>query len=238
MQLEEHAHEEVQLSVHAVPGAGVEPRTRFIPPNLPHSASWPAGTDVTVLLLSSDLLTRAADELHVNRFYTFGGELFLNDSLVAQLARKLRRDCRGEALVSRLFIESAGYVLAEHILQYYARTSAERLPSDGLTAAQLSTLQEFVDSHLSTGFTVEEMAGVVSVPVNEFRKRLTKTVHAGPVKYVQARRIWAAQRLLRASSLSLGQIALELGYSSQSHFTSDFRSATSRTPGTYRLDSR
>ncbi len=53
-------------------------------------------------------------------------------------------------------------------------------------------------------------------------------------EYVRARRIEAAQLALRESGRSINEIALTLGFSSQSHFTRVFRTRTGLTPLAYR----
>ena len=53
-------------------------------------------------------------------------------------------------------------------------------------------------------------------------------------EYVRARRLEAARVALRDPDRSLSEIALTLGFSSQSHFTQAFRRQTGLTPGAYR----
>jgi AraC family transcriptional regulator len=55
-----------------------------------------------------------------------------------------------------------------------------------------------------------------------------------PWQYVQARRVKRAQQLLADRKTSLAEIALSLGFSSQSHFTNVFREAVGVTPKAYR----
>ena len=52
--------------------------------------------------------------------------------------------------------------------------------------------------------------------------------------YVRARRLEAARLALQDPARSINEIALTLGFSSQSHFTQVFRQATGLTPLAYR----
>ncbi|MOA43856.1 HTH-type transcriptional regulator GadW [compost metagenome] len=56
-----------------------------------------------------------------------------------------------------------------------------------------------------------------------------------PHQYVLARRLQLACRLLRLGDLPLGQVALQCGFASASHFNNRFRQALGATPGDYRL---
>jgi AraC family transcriptional regulator len=55
-----------------------------------------------------------------------------------------------------------------------------------------------------------------------------------PLQFVTRQRITHAQQLIRESSRSLIEIALEVGYTSPSHFAHVFRSVVGVTPGQFR----
>jgi AraC family transcriptional regulator len=63
-----------------------------------------------------------------------------------------------------------------------------------------------------------------------FHRRMGRTIG----QFVRERRIERACRLLRDSRATLAQVALDCGFSDQSHFTNAFRRATGVTPGRYR----
>jgi AraC family transcriptional regulator len=55
-----------------------------------------------------------------------------------------------------------------------------------------------------------------------------------PHVYLANVRLEHARRLLSETSLSISQIAIRVGYHSQSHFTKIFKSVTGVTPRVYR----
>jgi AraC family transcriptional regulator len=55
-----------------------------------------------------------------------------------------------------------------------------------------------------------------------------------PSQYFIGLKIETARRLLRETGKSVVEIALDLGYSSPSHFAQVFRRETGRAPATYR----
>jgi AraC-like DNA-binding protein len=57
---------------------------------------------------------------------------------------------------------------------------------------------------------------------------------ARPHEYVLRRRIERAQELLRDSSLTLVDVALSVGFQTQSHFTTVFKRFTGETPHRWR----
>jgi AraC family transcriptional regulator len=56
-----------------------------------------------------------------------------------------------------------------------------------------------------------------------------------PHQYLLARRLVRARELLRSTRLPFGDIALDCGFASASHFSNRFRQAIGATPGEYRL---
>jgi AraC family transcriptional regulator len=55
-----------------------------------------------------------------------------------------------------------------------------------------------------------------------------------PHRYLILRRVEKAKQLLHDTSASVAQIALDVGFSNQSHFTQVFHAITGQTPGRYR----
>jgi AraC-like DNA-binding protein len=76
------------------------------------------------------------------------------------------------------------------------------------------------------------VAGVVPAHVcREFHRHTGRTIGT----YVRDLRIAHACRLLDKSALPLAEVAMECGFSDQSHFASAFRRTMGVTPGRYRL---
>ena len=67
-----------------------------------------------------------------------------------------------------------------------------------------------------------------------FARQFKRVTGQSPHQYLLAIRIERARALLAERSLSLVDVALRLGFSSQSHLTSVFRRAIGLTPGVYR----
>ncbi|MBV9899000.1 MAG: helix-turn-helix transcriptional regulator [Chloroflexi bacterium] len=78
------------------------------------------------------------------------------------------------------------------------------------------------------------MAIALEMDASQFTRLLKWSTRLGPHGYVTKRRIDRAKDLLRHADLSLVDIALAVGFSSQSHFTATFRRHTGMTPGAFR----
>jgi AraC family transcriptional regulator len=83
---------------------------------------------------------------------------------------------------------------------------------------------------------VADLARVAMMPVRTFRRRFQATFGMPPHRWLIARRIEQARNLLTKKELRLSQIALDLGFASQAHFTDTFRREVGISPGRFRRE--
>jgi len=149
------------------------------------------------------------------------------------LAAHLYRELRAPDNISAMAVEG----LALELTAQFARQSMPKEPSR--RPAWLERVVDLVESRFREPLTLEEMAregGVHRVHlVTAFRQHLRCT----PFDFVRRRRVdFAAGKLVNTQASRL-DIALEAGFSDQSHFCKVFKSVTGMTPTAYqRLFSR
>jgi AraC-like DNA-binding protein len=91
-----------------------------------------------------------------------------------------------------------------------------------------------IDAHLGTHGTLEIMAGTVGLSPGHFARKFQHSAGLSLDRFINKRRIGASFVLLRTGATPLSQIALDLGFSSQSHFTRLFSGLTGITPRQFR----
>lgn len=239
--LREHEHAETQLEVHyrAAPGTRTlselcAGETVIIPPRRPHIGDWEKSSEVVVLLIPPVAFERAADEILAKPKFEIREQNLDYEPLVHPLCSSIRDQFRSRFGVSRLFVECAGSLLAEHILRNFADTIRAVRLWDRFTEADIRRITAFVDGQLENGVTVVEMASAMRMGLHRFARNLRQTTGRSPYQFVQMRRIQLAKRLLRQNTVDLAEISARLGFASQSHFTDVFRKATGLTPNSYR----
>lgn len=82
--------------------------------------------------------------------------------------------------------------------------------------------------------TLRTLADLTGYTPNYFHSLFTKIMGETPQKYLTDIRIGHAKNLLAGTQKGLSEIAYECGFSSQSHFNTQFRKATLLTPYEYR----
>lgn len=103
-----------------------------------------------------------------------------------------------------------------------------------LTQAQMNRLYRLWDSTKDGKLSVGEMASCVNLSESWFAHVFRQTIGSTPLQWQQAQRIERAKELLLRSSLSIADIATQLGFSDQSHFTNVFRKICGQTPAYWR----
>jgi AraC family transcriptional regulator len=237
MRLREHEHAEAQVEVHFRAPGFLPGDAELIAPGRPHIGEWEAGSEVVVMLIPPMAFERAADEVLIRNRFAIPDRELAGDPFIHQLASSFRRQFRSAMGVSRLFAESGGYLLAEHILRTYGAVAPVISCRERLDETRLTKLVRYIDENLEGGFTVAQMARAMGMGVHSFARSLRLATGRTPHEFVQARRVQLAKMMLREGRKSLAEIALRLGFAGQSHFTAVFRRSTRVTPNVYRRES-
>jgi AraC family transcriptional regulator len=112
---------------------------------------------------------------------------------------------------------------------------ADGCPFDRVT---LSHLVDYIDANLRITPSLSDMAMRVGLCPSHFARKFRLSSGLSFQRFVNRRRVLASISLLRAKSDTLAGIALDLGFSSQSHFTRLFSEMTGMTPAKFRKQVR
>jgi AraC family transcriptional activator of mtrCDE len=101
-------------------------------------------------------------------------------------------------------------------------------------SAKLKPVLEFVDQHFAERITLKEAASLAKMSVPQFIKLFKRVAGTTFVSYVTHVRLSHAVRLLKGSSLTIAEVASEVGFTDQSYFDRRFKKAFQRTPRDFR----
>jgi AraC family transcriptional regulator len=177
-----------------------------------HAPSGESPEDAVVRRLSDALAAaESADHRH--------GEIYADALRLAIVTRLL---ClRSEAQQS---VEPAGRVIDG---------SADR-QMRALQKWRLKRVVEYVDNHLSGKITLLDLAAVAGLSRMHFAAQFRAATGVRPHEYLLRRRIQRAEELLRQSTMTLVEIALNVGFQTQAHFTTVFKRFVGDTPYQWR----
>jgi AraC-like DNA-binding protein len=234
--LSEHAHAEVQLSVHLpadrAPDRGSW-RASLYASYQPHSGGWAEGVEVVVFHLSPGLLHEVCDDMSCGAAKLLPKRGF-RDPVVEGLAALCNSEHKHPHTLSTFHIELATHLLVQHLLRNYSSSPAVAEIPEAFSSRELSRISSFIEGNIQRGFSAGELAAWMGTTPARLSQRLRRSTGLSAWGFVQKHRIAMAKLLLRNHALTIADISARLGYFDQSHFTKAFRAATGLTPGSFR----
>lgn len=159
-----------------------------------------------------------------------------------------RITCSGGSSTLDLFIELARQDLGNEISLRIARqmllqeqsvvapgSPANRLSMQTCSAATQTALS-LIEAGVGQAISVSELAERIGISRRELLRRFRRELASTPSRVLADRRLDRARSLILNTRLPLAQIAESVGYSSQSHLTSSYRSRFGVTPAQQRRE--
>jgi AraC family transcriptional regulator len=138
----------------------------------------------------------------------------------------------------QLYADSLGMAIVCALLSGYSSHGAgvAHLSEHGLSGRRLRRVEEFVHENISQPISLACLARAAGLSRMHFAAQFRHTTGMSPHNYVLREKIRRAQRTLSSTPTSLLQTALGVGFLSQSHFSTVFKSIVGDTPARWRAD--
>lgn len=154
---------------------------------------------------------------------------------IREISLQLLAEIECPGMATRLFADTMARALA---LQLIRRRSTARLTEAPrrlfMTARQLQAATDYVEAHLAEDLSLENLAAAPGMSPFRFARAFKKATGRSPRQYVIGRRIERAKQMLRSGRGAIAGIANQVGFSTQSHFTSVFHRHCGVTPKRFR----
>lgn len=195
---------------------------------------WKDDADCTILRLwvSPALVRRAAEDLDIDPDRVVVNPQFQRrDARIEHIAHALATGLNPDVPSDRLYFESLAKALAVQIIQG-AASKPEAPARQTLSFGQKRRLTDFIEANLDQDLSLDEMAQVAAISVSHLKVLFRHTFGMPPHQYVIHRRVDRARALLHQGKMPLSQIALEAGFSHQSHMAQSMKRLLGVTPAT------
>jgi AraC family transcriptional regulator len=153
------------------------------------------------------------------------------ESVLWSLAHEMRN---GAADLPSVYAEHAAGLLTAHLIQSVRRRSSRHQPRAGLSDSTLHRVTGFIEESLGQDISLTALAALAGTGVDAFARNFKARMGVPPYRYLLERRMRRAQTLLASSGKSIAEIAFEVGFSSQAHFTTQFSKVMNVSPAAYR----
>lgn len=130
-----------------------------------------------------------------------------------------------------LSLALAGRLVGLHLDQANRAASPK---VNGLPTWRLGRVIDYIEAHIQERITLADLARAAGLSRMHFAAAFRVATGVPPHLYVVQRRVEHSKPLLAAGRLSIAEVALAVGISSQSHYTSLFRRILGVTPHRWR----
>jgi AraC-like DNA-binding protein len=203
----------------------------LINPDVVHTgeAADTLGFELRALYPSLSLMETAAYELTGRRALPYFKEVLVDHRWAANSVSSLHQ----------AILEGAGTLESESRILWMMTQLIKRYADLGSSEGHLGNekraiqqVRQYIDEHFAENVSLHALAQHVFLSPYYLLRAFRAEVGMPPYAYLESVRIWHTQRLIKAGK-ALAEVAAEVGFSSQSHMTRQFKKIIGVTPGQY-----
>jgi AraC family transcriptional regulator len=219
-------------------GRTVEPDMLHINPgDRPFRQRWTNRPKLTGLALDRSLVDRVGQESFGRTSDAIETAVAASDMRLLAIMQAVREELASGAAHDGAFAEHLGIMTAALLFRHYTDAQMEqRIVRGGLGKYRLNKVLEYIEAGMETRLNVGTLADVVSLGLQHFSAAFLASTGLPPHRFILNRRIERAKLLLLTTDMSIAEVSLAVGFSSQSHFAQRFREAAGVTPLRFRLE--
>jgi AraC family transcriptional regulator len=187
------------------------------------------------LTLDPTLLQTIATENGLSSTTQIEHRVIFQDPTILHVAQLLKSEVLSGGVAGNLYVESLRNLLAVHLLRNQTtalvKPTVEPSHLDGL---KLKQLKDYIEENLGEDLAIATLAAQIPMSQFHFARAFKTATGESPHRYIMQRRIERAKILLSVAQLTVAEVAYQVGFSNQSHFTAQFRKAVGITPKQFR----
>ncbi len=207
------------------------------PPYVPFTHSIKEECHFTILAIEEDRLLNATRILSERdkKSLVFLNTYNVEDNVLKHFIELFVLEMRAKGRNQSSYLESLLASFAEYFLKNYSNyLDAPDQEVSRLSETNLDTIKKMILEEISEKIMIEDMAAEIGMSKFHFLREFKKTTGETPYQFVLKVRLSEAERLLIESNSKISDIAYELGFNDQSHFTNAFRKAKGISPQSFR----
>lgn len=166
----------------------------------------------------------------------FRPRLFFHDRDLWETAIKFKFQIERRGLMHRQYGEALSILLAHELVRFNGNARRGGGPFDrgGLAGWQQRRVTEYIEEHLAEDIGLATLAELAQLSPYHFCRSFKRSFGIPPHRYHAVRRIERAKLLLANRDMSITAIAMALGFSETSTFTTAFHRLAGQRPSSYR----
>lgn len=131
-------------------------------------------------------------------------------------------------------IEIIAPMLIKEILFYVLRgqqgPQLREFVSQDRNAFRISSCTNYIQQNYTSAIDVNQLAAIAGMSVSSFHHYFKEVTNASPLQYIKSIRLHAAKKKIVLNSLSVSDAAFQVGYTSPSQFSREYKRFFGRAP--------
>jgi AraC family transcriptional regulator len=186
------------------------------------------------LVLQFDMTAlRAMADDEIDLTNVFAPRLMFADPGIMRLALLFADECVRDAPYSRLYGDNLSIALLFALSRQCAKPSST-ITRGCLAPWQLRRVSEYLNAHLGGDVELHALSSLVNLSRSYFSRAFKISTGLAPHQWLLQARVARAKQLMLETHFPLAQIAIDVGFADQAHFTRTFGRAVGESPGTWR----
>lgn len=163
-------------------------------------------------------------------------QIAIRDEQISHMAMSLLYEVKAANVIGRLYADSVASALAIQLVRRYSCLKDVGIRKGGMAPHKLRRALEFIGQNLDQQqcIPLDVVAQEVGMSRYHFSRVFKESMGLSPINYIVRQRIERAKKLLTETDLPIADVALQSGFSCQSHFTTFFRKLVGLTPRSFR----
>jgi AraC family transcriptional regulator len=156
--------------------------------------------------------------------------------MLEQLAIAITAALRDGTAGDELYIDTLAQMMGVHLARSHSTQSrpVRTPPMQKMSGWRMRRVTDYIEEHLDGNLSLEAMAAEVEISPVYLARAFKAAIGQSPHRYVLGRRIDRAKELLRNTDIPVVDVALSVGFSSQSHLSHWFQRYVGVSPAAYR----
>jgi AraC family transcriptional regulator len=204
-----------------------------IPAGQALDVQWAGEAQLTTILVRPAFL-RALAQANDLHHYEMTARYASVDPFMWHMARAIEQQLYQRRALEKSYVESVAIVIGQHLLHNYTDTPFAAPPLGGLPRYKVRRAVDYIRSHYQEEIGFKDIADQLDMSPFHFARMFKHSTNESPHQFIMRCRIEAAKKMLIESERSIADIAFEVGYKSQSYFTTRFALLAGMTPAAFR----
>jgi AraC-like DNA-binding protein len=150
-----------------------------------------------------------------------------------RLAQLFAEECENDQPHSRLYGDNLSMALLLALSRLAAPRASRPVRQGQLAPWQLRRVTDHLAAHLAEDVPLQALSELVKLSRSYFSRAFKISTGLAPHQWLLQARIGKAKQLLLDTDRPLAQIAIDVGFADQAHFTRTFRRETGESPGAW-----